>query len=68
MKPSLTGFLLAATACLGVADDLYAQPVSTSSSSVELMAAYSPLIVRGLVGEISVHNPNDGFHRYQTAP
>ena len=66
MKPSLTGFLVAATACLGVADDLCAQPVSTSSSSVEWMAAYSPLIVRGVIDEVSVHDPNDGFNRYQT--
>jgi hypothetical protein len=66
MKPLLTGFLVAAMACLGAADDLYAQPVTTSSSSVEWMAANSPLIVRGVIDEISVHDPNDGFHRYQT--
>jgi hypothetical protein len=66
MKPSLTGILVAATACLGVADDLNAQPVTTRSSSVEWMAAYSSLIVRGVIDEISVHDPNDGFNRYQT--
>jgi hypothetical protein len=66
MKPSLTGFLVAATACVVLAVDLCAQPVSTSSSSVEWMAANSPLIVRGVIDEVSVHDPKDGFNRYQT--
>ena len=66
MKPSLTGFLVAAMACVGTADDAQAQPVSATSSSVEWMAANSPLIVRGVIDEVSVHDPNDGFRRYQT--
>ncbi len=66
MRLSLTGFLVVATACLGPADGLHAQPVSTSSSSVEWLAANSPLIVRGVIDEISVHDPKDPYHRYQT--
>ena len=49
--------------CVGVA---FAQPVSTSSSSVEWMAANSTLIVRAVIDDISVHDPTDSFHRYQT--
>lgn len=66
MKPSFAGFLVAATACLGTADDLHAQPIAGRSVSVEWMAANSPLIVRGVIDEISVHDPDDHFHQYQT--
>jgi hypothetical protein len=49
-----------------------AQPVSTSISSVEWAAVHSPLIVRGVIDDVSVHalkdglHPNQGVHRYQT--
>jgi hypothetical protein len=66
MKPTFAGFLVVATACLGAGDDLHAQPVSASTASVEWMAANSSSIVRGVIDEISVHDPHDAFHRYQT--
>jgi hypothetical protein len=49
-----------------------AQPVSTSASSVEWVAANSCLIVRGVIEDVSVHSLKDGLdgdagiHRYQT--
>lgn len=50
-------------ACAGTA---LAQPVSTISSSVELLAAQSPLIVRAVLDDIAIHPPRNGIHRYQT--
>ena len=66
MKRSLIGLGVAAMACLTAADDLSAQPVATSSSSVEWMAENSPLIVRGVIEVVAAFDPNNAFHRYQT--
>jgi hypothetical protein len=44
-----------------------AQPISGGSgSSVEWWTAYSSLIVRGVIEDVVVHDPNDKYNRYQT--
>src|SRR4051812_11397802 len=66
MRPFLVFSVVGVAICLGVADAVLAQPVVANSSSVEWIAARSPLIVRGVIEEISAHDPGDPFNRYQT--
>jgi len=63
IKTRAASFTTAFLACVGAA---CAQPVSTSSSSVEWLGANSPLIVRAVIDDIAVHDPDDSFNRYQT--
>src|SRR4051794_118275 len=66
MRPFLAFSVVGMAICLGVSAAAGAQPVVANSSSVEWIAARSPLIVRGVIEEISPHHPGDPFHRYQT--
>lgn len=43
-----------------------AQPVSTSTQSVEHLALHHPLIVRAVLDDIAIHAPRNSIHRYQT--
>jgi hypothetical protein len=53
------------TVVLSSAGAAWAQPVATSIASVEWAAVNSPLIVRGVIDDVSVHALKDGLHPYQ---
>ena len=49
-----------------LADLPAAQPIVADVASVEWWAAHSPLIIRGVIEDVAVHDPGDANNRYQT--